>query len=202
MPDLPQNGNDVLGLDLVEPQLVQRLADDLHDALELVARSLVFQADLIGLPPLLGELTELARSLGAPLLVVALLFRVGSFGEKSQGVDRLVLGLGELNPPPPELRPIGYELAFCQRYYRQTIGSTNGEPTVYGYGAAGQAMGTSITFPVPMRATPAISSSGTWAVANCAQPTISASDLLPGIFQRDRACHRFVSAERIRQGIF
>src|ERR1700731_4323708 len=47
VPYLPQNGNDVLGLDLVEPQLVQRFADDLHDALELVARGLVFQSGLI-----------------------------------------------------------------------------------------------------------------------------------------------------------
>ena len=77
MPDVAQNGNDVLGLDLVEPQLVQRLADDLHDALEPVARSLVFQAGLIGLPPLLGELVEQARSLNAALLIVAVLSRIG-----------------------------------------------------------------------------------------------------------------------------
>src|SRR4051812_21996006 len=96
VPDVAQNGNDVLGLDLVEPQLVQRLADNLHDALELVARSLVFQAGLIGLAPFLGELAEQARSLGAALLVVTVLSWITSLGEKSQGVNRLILGLGEL----------------------------------------------------------------------------------------------------------
>src|SRR5918996_4333239 len=95
MPDLPQNGNDVLGLDLVELQLMQRFADHLHDAPELVARSLVFQAGLVGLPPFLGEFAEQARSLGA-LLVVAALSRIGPLGEKSQGINRLVLGLREL----------------------------------------------------------------------------------------------------------
>jgi hypothetical protein len=43
MPDLPQNGNDVFGLDLVEPQLMQRFGDHLHDALELVAPGLCFR---------------------------------------------------------------------------------------------------------------------------------------------------------------
>ena len=98
MPDLPQNGNDVLGFDLVEPQFVQRFADDLHDAPELVARGLVFQAGLIGLPPFVGEFAEQARSLDAALLVVAVLSRIGSLGEKSQGINRLVLGFGELQP--------------------------------------------------------------------------------------------------------
>jgi hypothetical protein len=55
----------------------------------------VFQSGLIGLPPFLGEIAEQARSLG-PALLVAVLSRIGSFGEKSQGVNRLVLGLGEL----------------------------------------------------------------------------------------------------------
>src|SRR4051812_23274461 len=96
VPDLAQNGNDVLGLDLVELQLVQRLADNLHDAPELVVRSLVFQAGLIGLPPFLGELAEQARSVDASLLVVAVLSRIRSLGEKSQGVNRLVLCLGKL----------------------------------------------------------------------------------------------------------
>ncbi len=59
-------------------------------------RSLVFQAGLVGLPPFLGELAEQARSLGAALLVVTVLSWIGSLGEKSQGVNRLVLGLGEL----------------------------------------------------------------------------------------------------------
>src|SRR5271168_5353398 len=86
----------MLGLDLVERQFVQRLADNLQNALELVARSLVFQAGLIGLPPFLGELAEQARSLGASLLVVTVLSWISSLGKKSQGVNRLVLGLGEL----------------------------------------------------------------------------------------------------------
>src|SRR5271155_3363679 len=86
----------MLGLDLVERQFVQRLADNLQNSLELVARRLVFQAGLIGLPPFLGELAEQARSLGASLLVVTVLSWISSLGKKSQGVNRLVLGLGEL----------------------------------------------------------------------------------------------------------
>src|SRR5271168_2975776 len=70
----------MLGLDLVERQFVQRLADNLQNSLELVARRLVFQAGLIGLPPFLGELAEQARSLGASLLVVTVLSWISSLG--------------------------------------------------------------------------------------------------------------------------
>ena len=101
MPDLAQNSNDVLGLDLVEPQLVQRLADNLDDARELVARGLVFQAGLIGLTPFLGEVAEQARSSGASLLVITVLSWISPLGEKSQGVDSLVLGLGKLEARRP-----------------------------------------------------------------------------------------------------
>jgi hypothetical protein len=55
----------------------------------------------MGLPPFLGELAEQARSLDAALLVVAVLSRIGPVGEKSQGVNRLVLGFRELQPRCP-----------------------------------------------------------------------------------------------------
>lgn len=76
--------------------LVKRFANDLHDALELRSRGLVPHVGLIGLPPFLGELAEQARSLGATLLLVAVLSRIRPLRQQPQGVNRLVLGLGEL----------------------------------------------------------------------------------------------------------
>jgi hypothetical protein len=54
MPDGFQDSDNMLGLDLVERQLVQRLADHLHDALELAVSGGVFQAGLKRQPPLLS----------------------------------------------------------------------------------------------------------------------------------------------------
>jgi hypothetical protein len=51
---------------------------------------------------------------------------------------------------PFEFRPHTLELILCQRYYQSFIvGATNGAVT-----AAGQNIGVSITYPVPMRTTP------------------------------------------------
>lgn len=57
------------------------------------------------------------------------------------------------NPPPPELRPIVTELAFCQRYY-QTFSGTNS-----GFGVANNTFYSTIPIFPPMRATPAVNGS-------------------------------------------
>lgn len=77
---------------------------------------------------------------------------------------------------PAIMRSADEELKLCRRYYRQTSGSVNGEPSLYGYNNAGQLSGTTILHPVPMRITPTITTSGTWTVANCAQPTFVSAD--------------------------
>jgi hypothetical protein len=59
------------------------------------------------------------------------------------------------NPPPPELRPIGVEMAFCQRYY-QILQST----LVTGYQTAGGQVYTGGAFQTAMRALPTIAFSG------------------------------------------
>lgn len=62
-----------------------------------------------------------------------------------------------------DYRDYGRELEMCYRYFRKTTGTSNGEPSFYGYGSVtANAGGTSITFPVPMRATPTVSYTGTF----------------------------------------
>jgi hypothetical protein len=77
-----------------------------------------------------------------------------------------------------DYRPYGTELALCQRYYRQTTGVANTEPSFYGYAIAAANMGTTIVFPVPMRITPTITiKSGVFTSSNCATPAyISSAD--------------------------
>jgi hypothetical protein len=69
------------------------------------------------------------------------------------------------NPPPPELRPVGMELAFCQRYYAQSYGSGAAPGTSGMIGVVASNLPSSIAnayfydtvvFPVMMRATPTI----------------------------------------------
>jgi hypothetical protein len=71
---------------------------------------------------------------------------------------------------PFEQRPIGTELALCQRYYsvieRVAIGA---------YGLAGGGLFITLTFPVTMRATPTITKVGTWSAINCGQPIIGSN---------------------------
>jgi hypothetical protein len=77
---------------------------------------------------------------------------------------------------PFEQRPIGMELALCQRYFQQ-IGDETGGTNWYfqGYGAA-SSFGylANAQFPVQMRANPTatVVGSGSFTVTNCGQPTI------------------------------
>jgi hypothetical protein len=77
-----------------------------------------------------------------------------------------------------DYRPYGTELQLCQRYYRQTSGTSNTEPSMYGYALLGTNLGTTIVFPVPMRTAPTITvKSGSFTVSNCASPSfITSSD--------------------------
>jgi hypothetical protein len=67
------------------------------------------------------------------------------------------------------------ELALCLRYYRRTTGEPGTEPSFYGYGDSGASIGVSVLYPVPMRANPTITMSGTWVVNGSAntQPAIA-----------------------------
>ena len=78
--------------------------------------------------------------------------------------------------PPFQMPDYATELTACMRYYRRTSGATNTEPSWYGYGVAGQTSGHAITFPVPMRAAPTITKTGTWGLTNCSQPVLGSSD--------------------------
>ena len=77
-----------------------------------------------------------------------------------------------------DYRPYGTELALCQRYYRQTSGTANTEPSLYSYSSTSNNIGTTIVFPVPMRTAPTISiKSGAFTVSNCGSPAfITSSD--------------------------
>lgn len=66
-------------------------------------------------------------------------------------------------PPPPELRPIGIELAFCQRYFETsydngvapgTINTNAGANLVIGYSSGGSYVGNTVGFKASMRADP------------------------------------------------
>jgi hypothetical protein len=67
-------------------------------------------------------------------------------------------------PPPPELRPIATELAFCQRYFSKSypqstapganIGNGNGSVLYTTTPGPSVIVGGSMPFPVTMRATP------------------------------------------------
>jgi len=74
-----------------------------------------------------------------------------------------------------ERRPIGTELALCQRYYYQTLGNNaNSEPSYYFYsGGASQAHTSQYRFGSPMRSAPTISTIGTWGTSNVTGPTFA-----------------------------
>lgn len=76
----------------------------------------------------------------------------------------------------PHVGIFGGDDATCLRYYYQTTGATNAEPTVYGYSSSGT-FGASFKFPVPMRVTPTASVTGTFGVNNIPQPTVTAEDV-------------------------
>jgi hypothetical protein len=96
-----------------------------------------------------------------------IIFDLGnSFGSSSNSVQmtecdiRVTSGIPtglNGNPPPPELRPIGAEIAFCQRYYyRRNAQSSNDTINVLNVFSSTQAWGSLFTFPVAMWANPAI----------------------------------------------
>jgi hypothetical protein len=75
-----------------------------------------------------------------------------------------------------DARPIGTELALCQRYF-QINGGTSGFPFVQGAVNAANDTRASFPFPVSMRATPTTTIAGTWASTNIngvAAPALSA----------------------------
>ena len=69
------------------------------------------------------------------------------------------------NPPPPELRPIAGELAFCQRYYQKVGGSAYEDITAYGYGVTNDYYTTVIGIPA-MRTVPTATIVGSWGSVN------------------------------------
>ena len=68
----------------------------------------------------------------------------------------------------------GRSLMQCQRYYQKMGGLTTASTYLYigGYNGSASGIYPLITLPVEMRATPTGAVSGTWATANCGQPTI------------------------------
>jgi len=75
---------------------------------------------------------------------------------------------------PFERRPFGTELQLCYRYFRKTIGTVNTEPTLYAWGSNAQVVGQSWIYPVPMRTSATVSTSGSLAIAGGGSPTITA----------------------------
>ena len=71
-----------------------------------------------------------------------------------------------------EYRQYGQELALCQRYY-EIIGGGGQSIYIRAYSAASAPLASSMVFAVAKRAAPTLTKVGTWAVANCAQPTVS-----------------------------
>jgi hypothetical protein len=72
-------------------------------------------------------------------------------------------------PTPFEQRPIGVELALCQRYYYRLTASTNAEMYLSGYQPANSSIIFLYFHPVVMRANPTLSSfGGTWSSVNSA----------------------------------
>lgn len=73
-------------------------------------------------------------------------------------------------------RPIGAELALCQRYFYRW-GHENADAgtgfRMFGYGKASVFEGQTIRHPVTMRTVPALTKAGTWSVTNCGQPGVS-----------------------------
>ena len=86
----------------------------------------------------------------------------------------------ELGPvaTPFEHRPIGMELALCQRYYTKLGGDNANDILIQAYaGSAGISNALTLTLPVSMRASPTAAKNGTWSVSNCAQPAVVAASI-------------------------
>lgn len=73
-----------------------------------------------------------------------------------------------------DYRPYGTELQLCQRYFRKTGGATNQEPTLYTWGSSTQVIGQSWIYPVPMRTSATVTTSGTLQVGGATTITITA----------------------------
>jgi hypothetical protein len=71
---------------------------------------------------------------------------------------------------PFENRPIGTELALCQRYY-----SIVNDVYFRAYQAIGGSAGQTLFLPVKMRSSPTLTKNGTWNVLNCNQPVVGIS---------------------------
>jgi len=71
-----------------------------------------------------------------------------------------------------DYRPIGTELALCQRYYWKIARGTSEPYGITGNTSAGNAIWSQFGLPVTMRATPTVTIYGTWVVSNTGQPTI------------------------------
>tara|TARA_R110000868_G_scaffold425_1_gene3388 strand:- start:359 stop:1348 length:990 start_codon:yes stop_codon:yes gene_type:complete len=80
-------------------------------------------------------------------------------------------------PTPFEQRPIGVELALCQRYYYRTGGTVAGDITIIGYQPASTSIYATFFHLVEMRTTPSLAQKvGTWSVLNTStQPVINAA---------------------------
>ncbi len=77
------------------------------------------------------------------------------------------------NPPPPELRPISTELAFNQRYFLKLGGSSTVDPFLDGYAVGpGQGIGTTMAYPVTMRANPTATTVGSFNNSNVASTNL------------------------------
>ena len=73
---------------------------------------------------------------------------------------------------PFERRPIGTELALCQRYYQHYTSTAQYGVQIVGYTTAGQNVLASLPIP-PMRATPTGSFIGTWVNNNTTGPVFA-----------------------------
>ena len=109
--------------------------------------------------------------------------RTGSIGIQSNTFDFWGVQLEQnYQPTPFEQRPIGVELALCQRYYRQTTTGTYGEGTIYAYNTINQSVGMSVPLPVRMRAVPSISVLGTWTTGNAGTSAPNADPYVDAVF--------------------
>lgn len=106
---------------------------------------------------------------------IEILFTVGAQTSGTWTIGNPQLELGAV-ATSFDARPIGTELALCQRYF-QINGGTSGFPFVQGAVNAANDTRASFPFPVSMRATPTTTIAGTWASTNIngvAAPALSA----------------------------
>ena len=103
---------------------------------------------------------------------IEIVFTVGAQTSGTWTIDNVQLEAGS-TATDFERRPIGTELALCQRYYYQTLATiSNSEPSYYWYsGVSGQSYTAQYRFAVQMRAAPTITTSGSWSTQNITGPT-------------------------------